>query len=977
MPLQLSRTTNWTFEASWCPRLPDLVAVGSFDGKVDVHSLQATRSPEETQAEAPSGADLFEQGNLNVQSFPAVSLSQAPKWTKRPAAAAFGFGGKLVSINAKNGAQVKISHVVTEPDVVERAVKLDVVSDSQALADFAIDRASGTGVPSTSTAEVQHENDTWNMLKTLFNTDSREELVTLLGFSKDDIKFKVEDAIKRFKTNAPAQSPRMPTSTSGLSNSSQAGDDEAGSTAREPLVTFAEEPEEAQEGVAPEGAKKDAQPTSESGASTNAPESAKTMGEGTEITEPSLFGDDAPAQQQATADFYSSIHAGRPSALPEHLFASGEREHSSVAATMGSRASSVTSMDQMRHNTFKIYPAEEGEADRLLTRALIMGDFESAVNLCLSTDRFADALLLAVRGGPELLASTQKVYFERHTANTPYLRLFQSIVSNDLGDIVQNADLSEWQEIFVVLCTFARKDEFSSFVESLGQRIEFAAAQTKPADPAEALKLRKNALLTYLAAQRLEKVVGIFSEEMKEEEASDAAPKASAHAKALQSFIEKVAVFKAATGYVDSDLKDPTSSQTVAASGARTYKLAGLYDRYLEYAELLASQGLSTLALGYVNQVPADYQSAEHDDTEHVRERLLAAAGKAQRPVKAPAATAAAAARPAGQPARAPVMPSLQPPAAPGYKPSTSPALTNPFNAFGSAPQPQQAPAAPAAPPSSSMPAPPANPYGPPRTTTPGSMANVYGSAPPAASAANPYAPNPQVSNPYMPAGGMNPPPGPAAGTAPPPPPMSSSMRKPDQGWNDAPTGPPPAKRTPSTAPPARSQLTSPFPGAPQSSMPPPPPSMGGVPPPPQPYGAPALSHSQGPPPPPPASMTMPPPPPRAGSMSPATSMHQPNGPPMPSVPPPQPMTATPFGSAPPPGSGPYAPAAPPVGMGGIPPPPQPPMAASSPYMPAVQTMQPPPPGAGGMGMPQRPTSIPPKPATPVKPEPPKPKYRE
>lgn len=213
---KLSRTTNWTFESSWCPRLPDLMAVGSFDGKIDVHSLQATRSQAELQAEAPSGADLFEQGNLNVQSFPAVSLTQAPKWTKRPAAAAFGFGGKLVSVNAQHGGTVKIHHVVTEPDVVERAVKLDLACDAQTLADFAKERASGADLPSSSTAESGKEDETWGLLKTLFNADSREELVTMLGFSKEDIQSKVKDAVKTLKNTGMSDESRVNASWSSL-----------------------------------------------------------------------------------------------------------------------------------------------------------------------------------------------------------------------------------------------------------------------------------------------------------------------------------------------------------------------------------------------------------------------------------------------------------------------------------------------------------------------------------------------------------------------------------------------------------------------------------------------------------------------------------------------------------------------------------------------------------------------------------------
>ena len=77
----------------------------------------------------------------------------------------------------------------------------------------------------------------------------------------------------------------------------------------------------------------------------------------------------------------------------------------------------------------------------MVTKALVLGDFGSVVPLCLFAEQYVDAILLAVKGGPELLNNTQNAYFEKGTANLPYLQLFQSIVTEDLADIAQNADL--------------------------------------------------------------------------------------------------------------------------------------------------------------------------------------------------------------------------------------------------------------------------------------------------------------------------------------------------------------------------------------------------------------------------------------------------------------------------------------------------------------------------------------------------------
>lgn len=71
---------------------------------------------------------------------------------------------------------------------------------------------------------------------------------------------------------------------------------------------------------------------------------------------------------------------------------------SSVAATIGSP--SYVASDTWKDNTFRIYPNDESETDRLVTKALVFGDFKLAVSLCVFYDRFAVAILLAVKGDP-------------------------------------------------------------------------------------------------------------------------------------------------------------------------------------------------------------------------------------------------------------------------------------------------------------------------------------------------------------------------------------------------------------------------------------------------------------------------------------------------------------------------------------------------------------------------------------------------
>lgn len=68
------------------------------------------------------------------------------------------------------------------------------------------------------------------------------------------------------------------------------------------------------------------------------------------------------------------------------------------------------------------------EIETLLSRCIMLGQFETAVDLCLSEQRYTDALLLAQLGGQELLYKTQKRYFEKIQTSTTkvYIKEFTS-----------------------------------------------------------------------------------------------------------------------------------------------------------------------------------------------------------------------------------------------------------------------------------------------------------------------------------------------------------------------------------------------------------------------------------------------------------------------------------------------------------------------------------------------------------------------
>ncbi|KDQ53752.1 hypothetical protein JAAARDRAFT_422252 [Jaapia argillacea MUCL 33604] len=925
---ELPIADNWAFEVQWCPRNPDLFAAAFFDGTIGIHSVQSTNEPSDlpptptpVPATAPSadGADIFDLASTSLSRInrldnqrASLTLKQAPKWLRRPISAGFGYGGKLVSVcNLPGGHGKNQSSVVhlrtleTEGGVVRRMQKLKEAIEGDTLNAFAQEMSSHA----VADGEGADSGAGWKALLSLFRADSRDELVTLLGFSKAEVAARVAEAINKLKVEAedkeraeenltePPKSPVEDLIVTGSDNKQQS------------VVSFAEpEPSDDEDGEAGSSTV-EATPSEISAASASASANSDTTSltqpadaESVTTTAPSLFGDDNGAiggigtpHTDAAADFFSSMGLVQPHdqmVVPHMNYALD----SSVAATIGSGPSSVAS-ESLKSNTFRIYPKDEDETDRLVTKALVLGDFESAVSLCLSSDRFADAILLAVRGGPELLQRTQKAYFERRTTALPYLRLFQSIVTNDLSDIAQNADLREWQEIFVVLCTFASAEEFGSLTEQLGQRLEFqshlaAAAANSGGSGAEdasdkAREFRRNATLTYLAAGRLERLVNIWIEELAEEEdklvddeEQMKGSRYTAHAHALQSFIEKVTVFRKAANYVDSDLS--SQGMSTADPDGRTFRLAALYDRYFEYADLLAGQGRVQEAVKFLKLTPLEYSASGGSpfDISGGRDRLLVSANVTS-PVVASSPIGVAPQAPAlSAPTSAPTYPYNQWSAQglPPVPPSVPGNVTAPYQPYAPT-APSAAPRGPPAQPAYQQPPPaPYAPYAPtgyapqqPATYAPQQTASYSPQQPTGVSLPPPPRPASNLSSPAAPPTNL------------PPPPKRSGIA--NGGWNDAPVVAT-ERRTPNPLNLNKPQpIVSPFPNALPSPMPPP--------------GSPYVS--------PQSSL---PPPPRAGS----AQLRQPPGPP---GPPPQrgPHPSGMSGPYPPPGRTPSAPPAHPQSM--------------------------------------------------------------
>ncbi|XP_007997271.1 protein transport protein Sec31A isoform X24 [Chlorocebus sabaeus] len=233
--------------------------------------------------------------------------------------------------------------------------------------------------------------------------------------------------------------------------------------------------------------------------------------------------------------------------------------------------------------TFNI--SVSGDIDGLITQALLTGNFESAVDLCLHDNRMADAIILAIAGGQELLARTQKKYFAK--SQSKITRLITAVVMKNWKEIVESCDLKNWREALAAVLTYAKPDEFSALCDLLGTRLE---------NEGDSL-LQTQACLCYICAGNVEKLVACWTK------AQD-----GSHPLSLQDLIEKVVILRKAV-----QLTQAMDTSTVGVL---------LAAKMSQYANLLAAQGSIAAALAFLPD------NTNQPNIVQLRDRLCRAQGE-------------------------------------------------------------------------------------------------------------------------------------------------------------------------------------------------------------------------------------------------------------------------------------------------------------------------------------------------------------
>jgi protein transport protein SEC31 len=236
---------------------------------------------------------------------------------------------------------------------------------------------------------------------------------------------------------------------------------------------------------------------------------------------------------------------------------------------------------------FQLYSSkvtEDNDVDTLITKSLIVGDFETAVQVCIGSNRMADALAIAFTGGHELMVQTQKEFLKRASKTKSYSRVLQGIVTGELEDLIKSCRLDgkdAWKDILGIICVHANVESLDYYFKILGDKLSQLPGP----------KNQHFASLCYMGSHNFQSV----SKSWFSHSVHDGVENIK-----VQAMIEKISVFRQAIGFQDPGL-------SLEFIPGEQFPLNDLYEAYVEYAWIAENHGKVDVAWRFLEQVPVDF----------------------------------------------------------------------------------------------------------------------------------------------------------------------------------------------------------------------------------------------------------------------------------------------------------------------------------------------------------------------------------
>jgi len=284
------------------------------------------------------------------------------------------------------------------------------------------------------------------------------------------------------------------------------------------------------------------------------------------VAEPAAAPPPPVASQVPNADPLPAVTDDDPAAIFSALAVETEKQEQQDALLSESSENTAIAQTGAEDSASPLAALTPAPHDPMLSRAVLNGNFESAVAMCMRAGRVADALVLAASGGPDLWVATRDQYLQSNT--TPFMQILSAIVHQNFGSYVANSELSAWKETLGLVNTYASAEELPALCNQLASRLEVETGDAA------------SATLCYMCAANTHKAVELW-------QAHYAAAVSSGSGDAtgpLLDLMEKIVVFQEAAGTREG------------------YQMVS--DKLAEFASLLASQGCLPAAMGYLLQLP-------------------------------------------------------------------------------------------------------------------------------------------------------------------------------------------------------------------------------------------------------------------------------------------------------------------------------------------------------------------------------------
>lgn len=271
---------------------------------------------------------------------------------------------------------------------------------------------------------------------------------------------------------------------------------------------------------------------------------------------------------------------------------SAERTDDNAAAKSSASESPADFFSQTPKENANFQIPVSCDTDGLISQALLVGNFDGAVDLCLNDGRYAEAILLAISGGEELLKKTQQKYLSKHRNSVSML--ISSVVTQNWKDIVESCELDNWKEALAALLTYAHPEDFARLCDTLGGRLESESTE----------KRCLQACLCYICSGNIEKLVECWAQH-----------RDCASPLGLEDLVEKVMMLR-------KSIERLRNSEVAVQSPILAEKLT-------HYAGILAAEGSLSTAMSYL---PEDTDQA---GIRMLKDRLFHAQGESQQPPNA------------------------------------------------------------------------------------------------------------------------------------------------------------------------------------------------------------------------------------------------------------------------------------------------------------------------------------------------------